>query len=62
LANIQLQNDIRQAKKSKKKTREAVLVEENKEIGLAGVTEVVEAPIAVNRSGRQLRLPERYRI
>jgi hypothetical protein len=61
LANIQLQNDIRQDKKSKKKTQKTPSVGENMEIGLAAVTEVVEAPTAANRSGRQLRLPERYR-
>ena len=59
--NLQLQNDIKQAKKGKKKVIKPMLVEEEDQIEVADVPEVVEAPANKNRRGRQVRLPQRYR-
>jgi hypothetical protein len=60
-ANLQLQNDTRQAQKGKKKTNKATIIEEEENISSLGVPEALEVVPPINRRGRQLRLPQRYR-
>ncbi|KAA8651260.1 uncharacterized protein ATNIH1004_000140 [Aspergillus tanneri] len=60
-AAIQLQNDIKQANKDKKKAIGPATAKEKEDIDMKNVQEVEETPITVNRRGRQIRLPERFR-
>ena len=60
-ASIQLQNDIRQANKGKKKATEHTTAKEKEVINDKSEEEVEEAPITVNSRGRKIRLPQRFR-
>jgi hypothetical protein len=60
-ANLQLQNDTRQAQRGKKKTNKATVIEEEENIGSLSVPEALEVVPSTNRRGRELRLPQRYR-
>jgi hypothetical protein len=60
-ADLQLQNDIKQANKGKKKAQEPTAAKEKEDINNKSKEDVEEAPTVVNRRGRQIRLPQRFR-
>jgi hypothetical protein len=57
-AAIQLQNNIKQANKGKQSTIEPTTAKEKEDINKKNEEEVEEAPITVNRRGRQIQLPQ----
>ena len=62
LANTQLQNDIKSAKKSKEKLHQTTTIDEEERNEVLSANVEGGAPPVVNQYGRQLRLPQRYRI
>jgi len=62
LANMQLQNDIKSAKKNKEKLYQTTTIDEEGRNEVLSANVEGGAPPVVNQYGRQLRLPQRYRI
>jgi hypothetical protein len=60
-ANKQLQNDFQQANKTPKKSFKASNCQEPQDTGSMAHEVVEEAPPTVNRRGREIRLPQRFR-
>ena len=60
-ANNQLQNDIKQARKGKKKLIMSSLSKDKEDTDVPAADIEEETSTTVNRRGRQIRLPQRFR-
>ncbi|THC86978.1 hypothetical protein EYZ11_013576 [Aspergillus tanneri] len=60
-ADLQLQNDFKRVKRGKKKPSRPSTAKDQEDIVEPAADVIEEAPLAVNRRGRQIRLPQRFR-
>ena len=59
--NDQLRKDIKQAPKDKRKKIMPIILDQEDEVKNVIAEEVIEVPRSINRRGRQINLPERFR-